>query len=115
MTTSDAHMSFRQRLLDLIDRTGVSDREISRIATGSTNAVRNMRRGAYPRLDTLEAVCHALGFRLEMVPLDELGAAPAIEKQPEWARRLREEIRRDLVEILGCAANGAPAPSNRAE
>ena len=65
-------MSLRQRLLELIDRSGVSDYRLSMLATGSTDTVRNMRRGSTPRLDSLEALCLVLGFRLEMVPLDEL-------------------------------------------
>lgn len=103
-------MSFRHRLLDLIDRSGMSDREISRSATGSNGIVQAIRRGASPRLDTLEALCRALGVRLETVPLDGPGQASdrarAIAKQPEWTRRLREEIRRDVVEILGQGDNG---------
>ena len=98
-------MSFRHHLLDLIDRSGVSDRKISLLATGSTNAVREIRRGTTPRLDTLEALCRVLGVRLKTVPLDEPGPASdgacTAERQPIWTRRLREEIRRDFVEILG--------------
>ena len=89
---SDSNRGFRQRLLDLIDRSGVSDRRLSMLATGSTDTVRNMRRGSSPRLASVEVLCRVLGFRLEMVPLDELGQPP--EKRPEWSRRLREEIRK---------------------
>lgn len=39
-------MDFRHRLLDLIDRTGVSDRNISRLATGSKDTV--LRRPGFP-------------------------------------------------------------------
>ena len=39
----------------------MSDRQISLLATGSTDTVRNIRRGACPRLDTLEALCEVLG------------------------------------------------------
>ena len=91
MTASDSNRGFRQRLLDLIDRSGVSDRRLSVLATGNTDTVRNMRRGSSPRLASVEVLCRILGFRLEMVPLDELGQPP--EKRPEWSRRLREEIR----------------------
>ena len=69
-----------------------------------------MRRGSSPRMDSLEALCRVLGFRLEMVPLDEPGhppeEVPAVETRPEWSRRLREEIRQDLVEVLGLAGKG---------
>ena len=104
MSTSNSNTGFRQRLLKVIDRSGVSDRRLSLLATGSADSVRNMRRGSSPRLDSLEALCRVLGVRLEMVPLDEPGQPPeealAVEKRPEWSRRLREEIRRDLVQIL---------------
>ena len=43
MTASDSNRGFRQRLLDLIDRSGVSDRRLSMLATGSIDTVRNMR------------------------------------------------------------------------
>ena len=69
-----------------------------------------MRRGSSPRLDSLEALCRVLGVRLEMVPIDEPGQppeeAPAVEKRPEWSRRLREEVRRDLFEVLGGDGKG---------
>ena len=100
-------MGFRQRHLDLIDRSGVSDRRLSLLATGSADTVRNMRRGSSPRLDFLESLCRVLGFRLKMAPLNEPGQppeeAPAVERRPEWSRRLREEIRQDLVKILDLA------------
>ena len=116
MATSNSKMGFRQRLLDVIDRTGVSDRRLSLLATGNPDTVRNMRRGSSPRLDSLEALGRVLGCRLEMVPLDEPGQAseggPAVENRPEWSRRLREEIRQDLVEILGRSGK-RDAKSNR--
>jgi len=117
-------MSLRKRLLDLIDQSGLADREISLLATGTPETVRNMRRGAIPRLETLQALYRVLGFGLKIVPLDEQGqgldGAPAVEKQPEWAIRLREEIRRDLVEILGRDDKGnsrcdPAAPDHRGE
>ena len=111
-------MSLRQRLLELIDRSGVSDRRLSLLATGSTDTVRNMRRGATPRLDSLEALCRVLGFRLQLVPLDEPAQPPegasAAERPPESSRRLREEILQDLVEVLARAGKGGPG-SNKPE
>ena len=112
MTASDSRACFRQRLLDLIDCSGVSDRRLSLLATGSTDTVRNVRRGSSPRLDSLEALCGVLGLRLEMVPIDEPSQSPegnpTVEKRPEWSRRLREEIRQDLVKILGRAGKERP-------
>ena len=87
-------------------------RRLSLLATGSSDTVRNMRRGSSPRLDSLEALCRVLSFRLEIVPLDEAGQPPAgdpiVEKRPEWSRRLREEIRRDLLKILNRGNKGEP-------
>ena len=112
MTASDSNMGLRQRLLNLMDRSGVSDRRLSLLATDSTDTVRNMRRGSSPRLDSIEALCRVLGFRLEMVPLDEPAqppeGAPAVERLPERSRRLREEIRQDPVELLGRADKRRP-------
>lgn len=97
-------MGFRQHLLDLIDRCGVSDRHLSILATGSSDTVRNIRRGSSPRLDSLEAICRVLGLRLQTAPLDDLvqsrEGAPVVEKRPDWARRLREDIRQDLAVLL---------------
>ena len=110
MGASDSRMGLRQRLLDLIDRSDLSDRQLSVLASRSVDTVRNMRRGCYPRLDTLEALCRALGGRLEIVPLDERRkpseGLPAVERRPAWSDRLREEIRQDLVEIVGSGDKG---------
>ena len=57
----------RESLLALIDRCPLSDRELSLRATGSTDTVRNIRRGGCPRLDTVEALCELLGLDLHPV------------------------------------------------
>lgn len=115
MGASDSGMGLRQRLLDLIESSGLSDRQLSLLATCSVDTVRNMRRGSCPRLDTLEALCRALGGRLEIVPLDERRkppkGLPAVEKRPAWSDRFREEIRQDLVEILGRNDKGGSSPN----
>ena len=116
MTASDSNIGFRQRVLEIIDGSGTSDRRLSLAATGSADTIRNMRRGSSPRLDSLEALCRVLGFRLEMVPLDAPGqpaeGVRAVEKRPEWSWRLREEIRQDLVEILDRAASSGALAAN---
>ena len=105
MAASHLRMDFRQRLFALIDRSGVSDRRLSLLATGSPDTVRNLRRGCSPRLDSFEALCRVLGLQLQTEPLDEPGqpheGASAVEKRPDWSRRLRDEIRQDLVDFLG--------------
>ena len=117
MSASDSNMGFRQRLLNQVDCSPVSDRRLSLLATGSADTVRNMRRGSSPRLDSLEALCRVLGFRLGMVPIDEPGqpleGSPAAEMPPEWSRRLREEIRQDLVEALGESGKEGPWRTGR--
>ena len=45
MAVSDSNMDLRQRLVDTIDRSGVSARRLSQLATCSPDTVRNMRRG----------------------------------------------------------------------
>lgn len=115
MTTTDTHRNIRQRVLELIEESGISDRQISQLATGNTHAIRNIRRSPSPRLHTLEAACRVLGCRLEIVPFDgPEQPAPAIQRQPGWSRRLREEIRGDLVEIFAHADKGG-SRSNGAE
>ena len=118
MSASDSARDFRRRLLDLVDSSEMSDRQLSMRATSRVDTVRNMRRGSYPRLDTLEALCRTLGGRLEIVPLDERRkpptGLPAVETRPAWSDRLRDEIRQDLVEILGRDDKGGSS-SNRAE
>lgn len=110
-------MSFRQHLLDLIDRSGVSDRHLSILATGSSDTVRNIRRGSSPRLDSLEAICRVLGLRLQTAtqddPVELPDGAPAVEKRPDWARRLREDIRSDLTRLLGQSKEAEVPAENR--
>ncbi len=48
---SDSDMGLRQRLLDLIDRSGVPDQELSMLATDTADTIRNMHRGATPRVE----------------------------------------------------------------
>ena len=110
MTASDSNSDFRQRLLEIIDRSGVSDRRLSLVATSSADTVRNMRRGSSPRLDSLEALCRVLGLQLETAPLDEPGqpaeGPPCYrEATPIGLGGFREEIRQDLVEILDRAVS----------
>ena len=46
----------------------MSDRQLSMLATGSTDTVRNIRRGSIPRADTLEALCSVLELGLHVGP-----------------------------------------------
>ena len=116
MTARDSNSGFMKHLLDLIDDSGVSDRHLSLIATGSPDTLRTIRGGSIPRLDTLEALCRIFGLRLELVPLDESEptseGVTGVETDPQWASQLRKEIRQDLVEILGRAGKYRHAEAN---
>ena len=68
----------------------MSDRQLSMLATGSTDTIRNIRRGANPRTDTLEAICDVLGLELQIgsrrggdAPVTDIRAvAPAVVEGP---------------------------------
>ena len=97
---SDSGMSFKRHLLDVIDQSGMTDRQLSLRATGNAFTVRNLRRGAMPILDTVEALCHFLGLRIQVVPLDKGRQLPAVEQPPNSSRQLRKEIVQDMADIL---------------
>ena len=61
-------MTVRERLLSLMSGKGMTDRQLSILATGSTDTVRNIRRGSNPRTDTLEAICGVLGIEVHLSP-----------------------------------------------
>ena len=70
-------MTLRDQLLHLMDGKGISDRRLSMLATGSTDTVRNIRRGSNPRTDTLEALCGVLGLEIYLgPPQDDPGPEP---------------------------------------
>lgn len=69
-------------LLEAADQSGYTDRQLSMLSTESTDTVRNIRRGATPRLDTFEALCSALGLvlyigRARPPPSDEAAHSPS--------------------------------------
>ena len=61
-------VDIRERLLDAVQKSHLSERKLSQIATGANDTVRNIRRGAVPRADTLEALCEVLGLELQIAP-----------------------------------------------
>ena len=70
-------MTVREQLLLRMDGKGISDRRLSLLATGSTDTVRNIRRGSHPRTDTLEAICGVLGVEIHLgPPQDDPGREP---------------------------------------
>ena len=61
-------MNIRAKLVAAIDASDLPDRKLSLLATGTPDAVRNLRRGTTPRADTLEQLCHAMGLELQITP-----------------------------------------------
>ena len=72
-------MGIREQLLAAVDDSPLSDRKISMRATATPDTIRNIRRGAAPRADTLEAICQVLGLDLQIGPRPqtEPGALPS--------------------------------------
>ena len=69
-------MKVRDHLLSLINAADFTDRRLSRLSTGSTETVRNIRRGANPRTDTLEAICRVLDIEIHLVQAQHPPPAP---------------------------------------
>lgn len=67
-------VDIREQLLAAVGTSGYSDRKLSMLATGSPDTIRNLRRGAAPRADTLEALCEVLGLDFRIGPR---GAEPS--------------------------------------
>ena len=61
-------MGVREQLLAVVDDSPLSDRKLSMLATATPDTIRNIRRGAAPRADTLEALCAVLGVDLHFGP-----------------------------------------------
>ena len=97
-------MKVRDQLLSLIGGRDVSDRRLSLLATGSTDTVRNIRRGSSPRTDTLEALCGVLGVEIHLgLPQDAAGREkdpppPILDPEPPEA-----PVPPEIREALGLA------------
>ena len=61
-------MDIREQLLAAVRKSRVSERRLSMAATGSSDTLRNIRRGAHPRVDTFEALCRVLGLDVRISP-----------------------------------------------
>lgn len=74
-------VDIRERLLDAVRKSRLSERKLSLLATGANDTIRNIRRGAVPRADTVEALCEVLGLELQIAPgltppADQTAAVP---------------------------------------
>ena len=61
-------MDIREELLAAVRKSRLSERRLSIEATGSSDTLRNIRRGAQPRADTLVALCRVLGLDVRLTP-----------------------------------------------
>ncbi len=61
-------MNTREQLLAAVERSRLSERRLSVLATGSSDTLRNIRKGAHPRVDTAEAFCRVLGLEIQIGP-----------------------------------------------
>ena len=61
-------MDIRSQLLAAVRKSRLSERRLSMAATGSSDTLRNVRRGAQPRVDTVEALCRVLGLEVQLGP-----------------------------------------------
>lgn len=63
-------MELREQLISAIDKaaveSGISDRKLSLLASGKEDTIRNLRRGAFPRVDTFESLCDVLGIEVSL-------------------------------------------------
>ena len=111
------HTRATTELLALISNCGLSDRKVSILATGSADTVRNLRRGASPRCNTMEALCSVLGVEARLKPTMGPTRSETEQARPEtsfddgtqlpvrrWAGRTVDGI---LEESAGTSA---PAP-----
>ena len=79
-------MDFREHILAAVAESGLSERKLSVLATGSTDTIRNIRRGTVPRVTTLEALCRVLGLELQI----RRGSVPEHEKAARTIRPATE-------------------------
>ena len=112
-------MDIREQLLAAVGKSHLSERRLSKLATGSSDTIRNIRRGAVPRVDTLEALCGVLGLELQIrpgliQPYDESAPGPRPPTEFSSKRQLPvyEWADRSTAGYLRQAADsdGAPAP-----
>ncbi len=61
-------MELREHILAAVAESRLSERRLSVLATGSTDTIRNIRRGSFPRIDTLERLCRVLGLEIQIRP-----------------------------------------------
>lgn len=80
MTYSTA---FGDRLRDLRQRRGLTQKALAALAGLSRNTVMNLERGAVPALDTARALAGALGTTLaELIGEEESGGGPRKNAKP---------------------------------
>ena len=114
-------MDLSEHILAAVAESGLSERKLSILATGSSDTIRHIRRGAVPRVTTLEALCRVLGLELQIQP----GRLPPYEAATPTARpptEFSESCELPVYEWEGASDEGyrrrpyentrAPAPAD---
>ena len=112
-------MGIREQLLAAVDDSPLSDRKLSMLATATPDTIRNIRRGAAPRADTLEALCQVLGLDLQFAPRLQTETSTPLTRPPtRFSARVTLPVRR----WADCSVDGyllrrddsdrAPAPED---
>ena len=114
-------MDLREHILAAVAESDLSERRLSLLATGSTDTIRNIRRGAVPRVSTLEALCRVLGLELQirsgrLQPHED--AVPTARPPTEFDKRRELPVREwedpseEGYRRHPHSANRAPAPAD---
>ena len=113
-----ATMNIREQLLAAVRKSRLSERRLSMEATGSSDTVRNIRRGSHPRVDTVEALCKVLDLdvRISPGPLrpkedDGVAALPPTEFSDALELPVFELTRGSKGGYLRRSKDGAQAPA----
>ena len=108
----------RNAIRDSLRRSGVGARTLESklgLRPWSLRGILDARRPQVPSVDRAFEICQALGLEFYIGPPRDPSARPASAsaagdtkidaEPPEWARRLRDDMRRDITKILGQAGN----------
>ena len=108
-------LPYLSTILDAARRSGRSEREISRTATGQPAALSLIKTGRVPSVERVRLLCAALDLEFyigpprrktgstsgrEAPPPDGSRAPPADARPPPWVEALRTGLREDLTRLL---------------
>lgn len=108
-------LPYLSTILDAAHRSGRSEREVSRTATGQPAALSLIKTGRVPSVERVRLLCAALDLEFyigpprgkiaptsgrEAPPPDGSRAPPADDRPPPWVEALRTGLREDLTRLL---------------